>query len=295
MNFWNKAGNFISNAISGEKTNDEEYQTLCKKMSIIESGIKSLKTIVKGYNTYFEPFCKYLKSLNDSINQIYKYSPLKIEINEIINNHILILKDIDNLEKIVSKLYSKTSEWDSIFEKAKESMKIREEKRKNFDHYEQKLLKIEEDKNKKKVKDFIYRNREKFRIASKEYIDASEKSFEIIKHTIKLSWELTNPIFGELIISEKDTFGKISTHLNDFENIVFILNEIMDKEFNPEINKDNNTTYSAKKHIKSKFLNKKKENEHNFIRKTNTFGKVPPDREEKFNKIKDKLLNDDED
>ena len=296
MNFWNKAGNFISNAISGEKTNDEEYQTLCKKMSIIESGTKSLKTILKGYNTYFEPFCKYLKSLNDSINQIYKYSPLKIEINEIINNHILILKDIDNLEKIVSKLYSKTSEWDSIFEKAKESMKIREEKRKNFDHYEQKLLKIEEDKNKKKVKDFIYRNKEKFRIASKEYIDASEKSFEIIKHTIKLSWELTNPIFGELIISEKDTFGKISTHLNDFENIAFILNEIMDKEFNPEINKDNNnTTYSAKKHIKSKFLNKKKENEHNFIRKTNTFGKVPLDREQKFNKIKDKLLNDDED
>ena len=51
MNFWNKAGNFISNAILRDKTKDEKYQSLCKKMYVIESGIKSLKSILKGYNT----------------------------------------------------------------------------------------------------------------------------------------------------------------------------------------------------------------------------------------------------
>ena len=66
----------------------------------------------------------------------------------------------------------------------------------------------------------------------------------------------------------------------------------MDKEFNPEINK-NVSIYNPKQYIKSKFL-KKKQNEHTFIRKTNTFGNVPLEREQKFINIKDKLLNDEE-
>ena len=292
MNILNKAGNFISNAILRDKTKDEKYQSYCKKMYLIESGIKSLKSILKGYDTYLDPFCKYLITLNESINKIYKNSPLRIEVNEIIKTHELILKEIHNLEKIISKLHSKTSEWDAIFEKAKESIRIRDEKRRIYDHYEQKLSKIEENQNKKKEKDYIIRNREKYTTASKEYFDASEKSFEIIKNTIKLSWELANPVFGELIVNEKNTFGNITTHLTYFQNINFILNEIMDKEFNPEINK-NTSIYNPKQYIKSKFL-KKKQNEHTFIRKTNTFGNFPLEREQKFINIKDKLLNDEE-
>ena len=292
MNFWNKAGNFISNAILRDKTKDEKYQSLCKKMYVIESGIKSLKSILKGYNTYLEPFCKYLITLNESINKIYKNSPLKIEVNEIIKTHLSILNEFQTLEKIIAKLYSKTSEWDAIFEKAKESIRIRDEKRRTYEHYEQKLSKIEENQNKKKEKDYIIRNRDKYTTASKEYFDASEKSFEIIKNTIKLSWELTNPVFGELIINEKNTFGNITSHLTYFQNINYILDEIMDKEFNPELTKSY-SIYNPKQYINSKFL-KKKENEHVFIRNTNTFGNVPFEREQKFNNIKDKLLNDEE-
>lgn len=298
MNFLSKASSIITEAISGEKTNDKEYQTLCLKMSKIESGINSLKGVLKGYQTYSEPFCKYLKLLNDSINRIYKNSPLKIEVNEIILKHELILKDIANLGKLISKLYSKTSEWDTIFDKAKKSIKVREEKRMNFDHYEQKLLKIEEDKEKKKIIEFVNRNIVKYKAASKEYIDASEKSFKYIKNSIKLSWELANPILGELIIYEKDIFAKINSYLINFENISFILNEIMNQEFNQDINKNknkNNISYDPKKYIKSKLLNNKKENEykHIFIRKTNTFGKVPLDREKRFFNIKENILNDD--
>ncbi len=301
LNFWNKAGNFITDAISGDKTKDEEYQQLCGKMSTVETGINSLTNILKNFKLYSEPFCKFLKLINDSITKIYKYSPMRIEINEIINTHLSIINDINNLYKVISKLNSKTSEWDAIFVKAKESIKIREEKRKLFDHYEQKLLKIEEDNNKKKIKDFIMRNKEKYNKASKEYIESSEKSFELIKHSIKLSWELVNPIFGELMILENDIFKRISSNLIIFENINHIFKIIMDNEYNVEkdinSNSNNNTnnSYDPKKYIKSKLLkNKAKNYEHTFIRNTNTFGKVPVEREQKFNNIKDKLLVDDE-
>ena len=143
MNFWSKAGQFFTDTfVSEDKTKDEDYQKLCTKMTTIETGINNLKLILKGYNSYAQPFCQYIKTLNESVSKIYNESPLRAQITEIINRHEFIIKEIGKLGKKISKLYSKTSEWDTIFEKAKESIRTREEKRKNFDHYEQKLLKI---------------------------------------------------------------------------------------------------------------------------------------------------------
>ena len=256
-----------------------------------ESGINSLKSILKSFNIYFEPFCKYIKTLNDALNQIYKDTPLISEIELITTNHELILKDIDNLGKIISKLYSKTSEWDTIFEKAKEVKKVREEKRKNFDHYEQKLLKIEGDQNKKKNTELLIRNQEKYSKALKEYLEISEKSFEVINNSIKLSWELTNPIIGELFLSEKNLFEKISSHLINFGNATYVLEEIMNKTFNPENPEETEKFYDPKKSIRSKTLMRRNDDNfdyvHNFVRNTNTFGKPPKDKEIKFMEIKD--------
>ena len=134
-NFWTKAGQFISEAISDNKTKDEDYQFLCDQMIRTETGINSLKNILKNYNTYSDPFYKYIKIINDALNQIYKDTPLLPVIEHITANHELILKDLDYLGKIISKLYSKTSEWDTIFEKAKEVKKTREEKRKKILNY----------------------------------------------------------------------------------------------------------------------------------------------------------------
>ena len=294
MNFWSKAGQFFTDTfVSEDKTKDEDYQKLCTKMTTIETGIKSLKLILKGYNSYAQPFCQYIKTLNESINKIYNESPLRAQITEIINRHEFIVKEIGKLGKKISKLYSKTSEWDTIFEKAKESIRTREEKRKNFDHYELKLLKIGGgDQNNKKLKNFLSRNQEKFKVASNEYIEASGKSFEIINNSIKLSWELTNPIFGELIISEKNLFEVISSNLSDLSIIISDFNETMNRAFNPESTEDT-FSYDPKKFIKSQEIIKKSENnyEHVFIRNTKTFGEIPPEKEKIFIEMKDNLFN----
>ena len=94
-------------------------------MTNIETGINSLKSVIKEFSTFFQPFCKFIRLLNESIDKIYSDSPLKNQIKEIINRHELILKEIDKLSRVILKLYSKTSEWDTIFEKAKESIRLR--------------------------------------------------------------------------------------------------------------------------------------------------------------------------
>ena len=288
LNFWSKAGQFITEAITGDKTKDDDFQSLCTKMTTIEEGINSFKTILKGHKLYSEPFCRYLRTLNDCLKKIYNDSPFQSEIQPVIFRHSIILQEMENLGKILAKLFSKTSEWDTIFYKAKELIKVREEKRKVFDHYEQKLLKLEDKNTKKNNAEQLARNQEKYSKALKEYLDTSEKSFELIKNSIKLSWELTNPIIGELIISEKNMFEKISQHLFDFANITNDLKEIMDKTFNPEAT-DDNFFYDPKRCIRSQTLMIKNEDNyiHTWIRKTNSFGKVPINREHKFMEIKD--------
>ena len=294
-NFWTKAGQFISEAISNNKTKDEDYQLLCEQMIKTETGINSLKSILKNYNTYSDPFYKYIKLINDALNQIYKDSPLIQVIEHITTNHELILKDMDYIGKIISKLYSKTSEWDTIFEKAKEIKKIREEKRKNFDHYEQKLLKIEGDQNKKKNTELLIRNQEKYSKALNEYLEISEKSFDVIKNSIKLSWELANPIIGELFNSEKNLFENISSHLIDFWKITDVCKGIMDKTFNPENPEEIEKYYDPKRSIRSKTLMKRNIDNfnyvHNFVRNTSTLAKGIKDKELKFAEIKDDLAS----
>ena len=288
-NFWTKAGQFLSETLLKNKTTDEDYQYLCNQMIKTETGINVIKNLLKNYNSFSEPFYKYIKTINDSLNQLYKDSPLIIEIEVITNKHELILKEIDNLGKIMSKLYSKTSEWDTIFEKAKEIKKVREEKRKNFDHYEQKLLKIEGDQNKKKNTELLIRNQEKYSKALKEYLDISGESFEVIKSSIKLSWELANPIIGELIISEKNLFDKISSHLTDFGNVTNDLKKIMDKAFNSENDEESENYYDPKKSIRIKSLLKKNNYIHNFVRNTSTCAKGFTERELMFMDIEDEL------
>ena len=99
---------------------------------------------------------------------------------------------------------------------------------------------------------------------------------------------MTNPIIGELIISEKNMFEKISQHLFDFANITNDLKEIMDKTFNPEAT-DDNFFYDPKRCIRSQTLMIKNEDNyiHRWVRKTNTFGKVPIKREHEFMEIID--------
>jgi hypothetical protein len=296
-NFWTKAGRFISETILNNKTTDGEYTLLLNQMIKAETGINSLKSLLKNFNSYIEPFNKYIKTLNDALNQIYKDSPLKAEFEHYTYLHELILKDFDNLGKIINKLYSKTSEWNTIFVQAKEIRKVREEKRKNFDHYEQKLVKIEGDPSKKKNTELVKRNQEKYDKALKEYLEISAKSFEVTQNSIKLSWELANPIVGELLMSEKDLYEKITFHLKDLDNVTSDLESIMNKAFNSENSEEiqKKASYDPKKSIRIKKLMKRNEEnfnyQHNFIRNTSCVTKGITDREALFMAIKDDFLS----
>ena len=234
-NFWSKAGQFISEKISGSRTQDNDIATACEKMKNTEKGLLSLKFVLQSFLSYYEKFSNYFTDINAALKLIYEDSPFYNFTEEITCKHQIIKSEFEEMNKKLNNILSKTTEWNIIFNSAKEQIKIREEKRKIYDHYESKISKINKNNNKKDLK-FIERNESKFSKAASEYVDISEKTYNIINNSLKLSWELTNPIVDEIITAEKILFEGISKSLSCFKNNNERFLEIKHSLDNPIIN-----------------------------------------------------------
>ena len=294
-NLCEKAGQFMNEEISGAKLKEDEYKKACNYMSITESGMNSLKSILKNFSSWVEPFNKFIKEFNESIKKIYKNTPFNSYIDSIIYSQELIISELDKLNKEVVKLHSKTSAWNLIFKQAKEQKKNRDDKKKKFEHYEQKLHKIEKDTKKKKNDELVLRNEQKYRMAAGEYIDISETSLSIINDSLVLSWNLINPIISEFILIKNKAFNNIVFNLNDFSNIKERFEEIKqknDKSTNIPRKHNRKSAMSLSVHFRSKKINNEgnfesSKNVLSFGRLTNSFGKIPLERYNLFYQIED--------
>ena len=246
---------FISEKISGSRTKDDDIEKACEKMKNTEKGLSSLKIVLQNFLSYYENFSKYFTDINTALKLIYEDSPFYNFTEEITCKHQIIQSELDEMNKKINIILSKTTEWNIIFNSAKEQIKIREEKRKVYDHYESKLSKINKNNQKKDLK-FIERNESKFSKAASEYVEISEKTFNVINNSLKLAWELTNPIVDEIITTEKMLFDGISKSLSWFKNNNERFLEIKHNLDNPNINKDN-FTYDPMKYMGEKNLMKK--------------------------------------
>jgi hypothetical protein len=253
-NFWSKAGQFISEKISGSRTQDEDILKSCEKMKNTEKGLFSLKSVLQNFISYSEGFKKYFTDFNTSIKLIYMDSPFYNFTEEITCKHQIIQTEFEEINKKMNILFSKTSEWNVIFESSKELIKTREEKRKIYDHYEEKLSKL--NKSNKKDQKYIERNEGKYTKAASEYVDISEKAFNSVNNSLKVAFELANPIIDEMITAEKKFFQAIGQSLSCFTNNEERFMEIKKNLSNPNINKDN-ITYDPIKYMNDKDLMKK--------------------------------------
>ena len=295
-NIYEKVNQYMLDEISSAKLKELDYKTACIQMSHTEAGINSFRSLLKNFSSRVEPFIKFIKEFDISIKKIYKNTPFNSYIDSIIHSQELIISEIESLTKEILKLHSKTSAWNLIFEQAKEQKKIREEKKKKFEHYVQKLQKIEKDPKKKKNDELILRNEQKYKTAAQEYVETSEKSLDVINCSLILSWNLINPIISDFILIKTKTLNNIIFNLNDFSNIKEKFEEIKESK-KEEIFYKLPKRYNRKSaialsiHLKaiSNNENNIENNDLSYGRVTNSFGKIPLERYKKFYEIQDEL------
>ena len=252
-NFWSRGWQFLEEKLGGTVTEDKDFQLILDRIQITEKGLSSLRTILQNFNSYIEKFCSFFVDLNNALKLIYENSPYYIFIEEFVCKQQIVTTHFEDFSKLLIKIHLKTSEWDRIFETAKNQLVEREAKRKIYDHYEKKLSKLESSSKDKK---YVERNEEKYTKAASEYVEISENVYNLMQDSLKLSWKLTNPLVSELIIGELNLFSGISTTLSCFKDSIKRFEEIEYVLSNPNSNRYN-FNYDPLKYMKEKDLIKR--------------------------------------
>ena len=248
-NFWSRGLQYIEEKFGGQFTEDKDFEKLLILIDKTEKGFSAFRTVIQNFNSYVEKFSTFFTDLKSALYLIYSNTPYYPFIEEFLVKQEIINVYIEDMNKLLIKLFSRSSEWDKIFADTKNKLEEREEKRKIYDHYEKKLLKIKEHKDKK----YIERNQEKYTKAASEYVGISEKDFKQLQGSLKLSWELTNPVVSELIIGEQKMFEGISNSLSCFKDNIKRFTEI-DHSINNPNSKMIFFNYDPVKYIKGKEL-----------------------------------------
>lgn len=249
-NIWSRGLQYLEEKFGAQITKDKDLEDILTQIQITGKGLTSLRAVLLSFNSYTEKFCSFFDELNSALKLIYENTPYYIFIEEVLCKQQIISTHFEDLNKLLIKLYSKTSEWDRIFELPKDLLLEREKKRKIYDHYEKKLPKIQ--KTSKDIK-YIERNEEKYTKAASEYVEISEKIFNLMQDSLKLSWKLANPLVCELIVGEQNLFEGIGLSLSCFKTSMKRFEEIEYRLSNPN-SKGKNFIYDPLKYMKEKDL-----------------------------------------
>lgn len=226
-NFWNKTAQFFDEAFNGPRTKDVEFDLLTKEILVIENGVMALKQILENFLDYSLNFKKLFYDISLSIPKIYNNtSPFYSLGKGISDSHIQMEKLFDSYSTNVIRLIKKTTEWSALFTQAKSQIEKREENRKIYDHYDEKLEKIFKNKKKDKGKrrsmkdeEFHNRNLEKYKKATEDYIKSSDESYAIISEVMNKRYEMINPVLLEFISEERKFFLNIVNIITSLEDI----------------------------------------------------------------------------
>ena len=114
-NFWSKAEQFIGESLNGPRTKDKEYEKITEKMKAVELGLINLKQILQKLQVASNQMELVFKELNMVCYQIYQDSPYLNAIEGIQLKNKNIEKEFSNFSKIISNIFSKTSELTKVF------------------------------------------------------------------------------------------------------------------------------------------------------------------------------------
>ena len=193
--FLSRGLQYIGEKFGGQITEDKDFEKLLTQINKTEKGFSAFRSILQNFNSYVDKFSTFFIDLSNALTLIYSNTPYYAFIEEFLVKQQIIKVHIEDMSKLLVKLLSKSSEWDKIFEEGKNQLVERENKRKEYDHYEKKLMKIKDSKDKK----YIERNEEKYTKAASEYVEISEKIYTKLQSSLKLGWELANPVVSEII------------------------------------------------------------------------------------------------
>jgi hypothetical protein len=170
-NFWTKTSQKISEAFSGPRTKDTEFDQKVEEFKQVERGVNTMKTFILSFLNYTQTTKAFAREMNSAIKGVYELnSPFAMIAKDIYEAHLDLEKFHDTFCNKVAVLQKEVNDWHLLFSDVKNQLTKRDSLRKTYDHYDEKLEKLYKTKQEKFKKNLNETNKEIELLARVSYI-----------------------------------------------------------------------------------------------------------------------------
>ena len=258
-NPWNKFTIEISEIFKGPRTKDYEYDKMVQEYQLCKDRLLNLKSIIGNYPKKLEGYKTCIEELIKSFETIFEkdqgmYSKFMLDTT---NAHKTLYDKLTNMFSRIEQLKGTIDKWVEYCSKVDEKLKFREEQRKDFDHYDEKMGDLYEERQKiiakgnipdEKNEEKYMRNIKKYKDAAKGYTDATNEAYKFICYFIDSKYENVSIGVAEFLEIELNFYSEVALTFNYFRNIRRNVLAIK-KSFHPPIR-----NYDASNFIRGKAL-----------------------------------------
>ena len=228
-NTFNKVTQSLFEAFKGPRTKDFEFEKMCQEYEVCKGRMLSLKSVIDNYPSRLEGYKLTLDSLISNFETIFSKDQ---------ENYFQFMSNVAAAHKALSSkllnMFNKTEQLKSSMDKWTENcssvdgkLSLREEKRKIFDHYDEKMAEMIDERNKLIVKGKIpsekddekyFRNIKKYQNAAKEYVDATNDAYKHICYFLDSRYDNISISVVDFIQIEASFYNEASYIFNFFKN-----------------------------------------------------------------------------
>lgn len=220
---------------------NEEYQISKGRMLSFKSVIDTYPSRLEGYKSINESFILNLEAFFKRENKYYQFISNVIGAHKNFSSKLMkMFSDIENMKEF-------TNEWNENSSSVEAKLAFREEKRKNYEHYDKKLSELFEERNKiisegkmpeKQDDDKLIKYIKKFQNSANEYIKATNEAY---KHLYFFLDSKNNNIIlciVQFLEIEIKFFNEVCYIFNYFKNCRNNIMSIIQNTNSPVINYD---------------------------------------------------------
>ena len=228
-NTFNKITQSVYEAFKGPRTKDYEFEKMAQEYQISKDRMLSMKSIIDNYPEKLEGYKFTIETLISHFESIFSKDQEQYFqfMTNVTGAHKALVDKLLKMFTKIGQLQTSMNKWTEHCTSVDGKLEVREEKRKTFDHYDEKMAEMLEERNKILMKGKVpsekddekyFRNIKKYQNAANEYVDATNEAYKHICYFLDSRYENISLSVVEFIEIEAAFYNEASYIFNFFRN-----------------------------------------------------------------------------
>ena len=229
INQFNKVTQSLFEAFKGPRTKDFEFEKMLQEYQICKERMLSLKNAIDSYPSRLEAYQTTITRLITNFETIFDKEQGNYYqfMSNVVGAHKALNEKLVKMFSRIENLKTSMNKWTENSTSVDTKINLREEKRKNFDHYDEKMADMLEERNKiiskgkvpgEKDDEKYIRNVKKYQNAAKEYVEATNDAFKHMCYFLDSRYDNISLSIVDFLEIEATFYNEASYIFNFFKN-----------------------------------------------------------------------------